>query len=486
MFLRLVFPAALTAVLLCGARPADENAMEQRAERKADEWITLDQAARGSGGVAREPLLRNIEDFLLGHPDEEWAYAASAIGYNRLDRNSDAMMVIRKYRAKFPESVALDKSLEFFVFNFGDLADLRGLPERFQSNPYYWKTLLRKAKKAGEPDSTLAAAARGALEAMNEDNDPDGHNRAGLGEDLLSMSLDPVLAERAARESLKAGELTRPMDHILPTLPPETMKMALRMFNYSIYRSTLGWALAAQGRYKEARDELRRAAQLVAAKHVRTHARAFYRLGQIHERLNEPEAAVEAYINEAATGGDTKAARQALARLLPKGDFWERINEAATAWALADPESREVEQVDERLGRFELKRYDGKPFAMDALKGKIVIVDFWASWCVSCRPSLESSDRLQRQFAEDVVILAPAGDFLDTQVNAAEFLASHGYRRFIHLIDDPAARDLQPPWIPARFVIDRKGRVRFRELGASEHGIATFESQVRALLQGEQ
>jgi thiol-disulfide isomerase/thioredoxin len=159
----------------------------------------------------------------------------------------------------------------------------------------------------------------------------------------------------------------------------------------------------------------------------------------------------------------------------------ERVNDAAAAWASRDPNKQDVEDVDEPIGKFELVRLDGKPFDIASLKGKIVIIDFWATWCMSCRPSLESSDRLQREFPGDIVVVAPAGDPLESQNKAAQFLASKEYR-FIHVIDDPEKRSLTTPWIPARVAVDRAGRIRVKETGATGIGIAQFEKRVRELL----
>lgn len=469
------------AVLLAAAQ--EQPSILERAKAKADEWITLERAVQ-SGGIDRQRLLADIERFLAENADKEFAYGAAAYGYNRLSRNAEALRAIRQYRTKFPESAALDETVQFFVVQYGDLAELRGLPSRFRSSPEYWLTLMHKATEASE----RAGAARSALETFNSGNDPDGDGRAGFAEDMLALGLDPRLAEQAAVESLKAGEISSPPHHFPRNLSEEMMKSVLRMFSYSVHRATLGAALAARGRHDEALRELSKAAEIVESKHLRTHSRVFYRLGVARERTGESSAAIDAYVREIATGGrESKSARAALDRLLPSEGGGEnlagRINEAAALWAQADPNNQEVEEMNAGLGRFELLTYSGrKPFDWASLKGKIVIIDFWASWCASCRPSLASSAKLQREFPDDIAVVAPAADLLDTQEAAAKFLASRGYTRFIHLVDDPARRTLQAPWIPARFAVDREGRVRLQELGASEQGLATFEGLVRRLV----
>ena len=320
---------------------------------------------------------------------------------------------------------------------------------------------------------------------MNETGDADGSSRGALAEQLLASGLDASLAERAARSALRTGETMRPTDHLLMSLPKEVIERSLRMWNYPVYRSSLGWSLATQDRIREALTELRQAAKFVDERHLRAQ-RVFFRLGQVLERANEPQQALDAYVMEIASGGDTVQARRAIAQLpntvqAARAVLPQRVNDASTMWATADSNRQEVEEVDEALGRFELTSPDGKPFRIDSIKGKAAIIDFWASWCISCRPSMASSERLRHEFPEDLVIIAPAGDPLETQDKAAKFLAGHNYR-FIHLVDDPAQRALPTPWIPARVAIDRAGRVRIKESGATEAGIAQFETKVRAML----
>jgi tetratricopeptide (TPR) repeat protein len=248
----------------------DESPVAARGRAKSKEWLARDTAASGSADF-RNRLTKEIEEFVAEHSDEEWVYAAAAFTHNWLGRNRAAIAVMRRYREKFPESTSLDRNVEFFYFNFGTIADLRSLPDRFRRMPGYWTSLLGRAKKAGEPEETLLEAARNGLELMTETTDGDGTSRADLAERLLREGLDARLAERAARSALTVGETMRPMDHLLLTLPKEVIEKSLRMMNYPIYRSSLGWALASQGRVPEALAELNRAAKLVEEKHLRTH-----------------------------------------------------------------------------------------------------------------------------------------------------------------------------------------------------------------------
>ena len=59
----------------------------------------------------------------------------------------------------------------------------------------------------------------------------------------------------------------------------------------------------------------------------------------------------------------------------------------------------------------------------DTLKGKIIIVDFWASWCLPCAKSFPALDELQKKYGDRVVVLAVNVD--EKKANMEKFLAKH-------------------------------------------------------------
>ena len=122
----------------------------------------------------------------------------------------------------------------------------------------------------------------------------------------------------------------------------------------------------------------------------------------------------------------------------------------------------------------------GGPVSLAALKGRVVYLDFWASWCPPCRQSFPWMDeQLARHGASGLVVVAVN---LDRQRAAAEqFLRAVPSRATIAF--DPAGdtpKRFGARAMPSSFVIGRDGRVRLQHDGFREEDRAPLET---ALLQ---
>jgi thiol-disulfide isomerase/thioredoxin len=103
--------------------------------------------------------------------------------------------------------------------------------------------------------------------------------------------------------------------------------------------------------------------------------------------------------------------------------------------------------------------------------GKVVIVDFWASWCAPCKASFPVYSRLQRQFAgQGLVIIGISVD--ESQTAFSAFVAKYS-PSFITARDSQQklVDKVQVPTMPTSYLIDRNGRVRF--IHAGFHGSQT-------------
>ncbi len=131
-----------------------------------------------------------------------------------------------------------------------------------------------------------------------------------------------------------------------------------------------------------------------------------------------------------------------------------------------------------------IQRLDGRPFSLDSLKGKVVVLDFWASWCVPCRTSFPFLESLQKKYAAQglsVVGLTleedeeAIGNFLDSV--AVDFA----------IVRDPSGKAGEAFGVvamPTTFLLDREGRVVARFEGGDKQVHAKLESAVATLLAG--
>ena len=113
---------------------------------------------------------------------------------------------------------------------------------------------------------------------------------------------------------------------------------------------------------------------------------------------------------------------------------------------------------------------DGQETSLEAFKGKVVVLNLWATWCVPCREEMPALDRLQARFADrPVVVLALSVDRAGPE-RVRKFLDEIGVRH-LHVYRDPkaaATRALRVPGLPATILIDKQGQEVGRVLGIAE------------------
>ncbi|MDJ1499795.1 TlpA disulfide reductase family protein [Xanthocytophaga agilis] len=126
--------------------------------------------------------------------------------------------------------------------------------------------------------------------------------------------------------------------------------------------------------------------------------------------------------------------------------------------------------------QFSLKDMSGKVVSLAEYRGKVVVLDFWATWCVPCRNSFPAMQMTMNKYQNDknVIFL-----FIDTREKSpnyqsliGQFLSDNHYDFYV-LLDEKGADGIQNkvyktyqiPGIPTKFVIDGKGIIRFKNIG---------------------
>jgi peroxiredoxin len=115
------------------------------------------------------------------------------------------------------------------------------------------------------------------------------------------------------------------------------------------------------------------------------------------------------------------------------------------------------EQIHQTAG-FALTALDGKTYTLAALRGKIVLLNFWATWCPPCRKEMPDMEKLSQAYADrGLVVLAVSDEDRDT---VAPFIEKQKYTFPVLLDPDRkvhAAFDVEG--IPQSFIFDREGRL---------------------------
>lgn len=124
----------------------------------------------------------------------------------------------------------------------------------------------------------------------------------------------------------------------------------------------------------------------------------------------------------------------------------------------------------------------GQSIRIADLKGQVVLLDFWASWCIPCRRSFPEVEALHRELqAKGLAVIAVNVD--EQQKNAYTFLEQYPHTMTVAFDPKGAAAqafDLQA--MPSSMILDRHGRVRYTHEGYTDKTIAQFRSEVLQLI----
>lgn len=129
-----------------------------------------------------------------------------------------------------------------------------------------------------------------------------------------------------------------------------------------------------------------------------------------------------------------------------------------------------------------LKDQSGRVRTLSEFKGRVVLLDFWASWCGPCKESFPALDSLQEEMKSDgLEVIAVNVD--EDRKDADTFLA--GRTPSMTLLFDQKGRspeDFKVEGMPTTFLIDHDGNIRFRHMGFTEKTRADFRREISLLL----
>ncbi|MBK9474195.1 MAG: TlpA family protein disulfide reductase [bacterium] len=148
----------------------------------------------------------------------------------------------------------------------------------------------------------------------------------------------------------------------------------------------------------------------------------------------------------------------------------EGLRVAATLEQLANPESMAGQSAPDAV----LTGLDGKTFKLSELRGKVVFLDLWATWCGPCRMEMPHLEKLHKELGEQVAFVAASSE---EQTVIEAFLTRTPYTmRIVRIGEDDARLKFKAVSIPTGFVIDKEGVIRAHLVGAQS------EEQLRKAL----
>ena len=151
--------------------------------------------------------------------------------------------------------------------------------------------------------------------------------------------------------------------------------------------------------------------------------------------------------------------------------------------ACSGPEP-EIGNVGQAVPAYTAPALGGDSVRVAALKGEVVLLNVWATWCIPCRKEIPELQALHQDYSgRGLRVLGVSVDASDADADVAGFAKNFGMTYTI--LRDPDERVsamFAIPGVPASFLVDREGIVRWRHLGPFAASDTTFLAVLNSLL----
>ncbi len=154
----------------------------------------------------------------------------------------------------------------------------------------------------------------------------------------------------------------------------------------------------------------------------------------------------------------------------------------SSAGVITYPAGVSAEGEGSKAPDFSLKDVNGREFTLSSLRGKAVILSFWATWCPSCKEEMPRFSKVYKEMkGRGLEIVAVSSDYSIGYLK--DYLSQNSFD-FIMLFDEKRSvtRQYKVPYLPVAFLIDKNGMIVEKIAGEFEWPSAQMREKLERLL----
>jgi thiol-disulfide isomerase/thioredoxin len=148
---------------------------------------------------------------------------------------------------------------------------------------------------------------------------------------------------------------------------------------------------------------------------------------------------------------------------------------------LFNPTVKKIDAPSTDLSTIKFRAADGKITSLADLRGKVIFLNFWATWCPPCLAEMPAINKLHQQFKDDPNVVLLMVDADGNFAKAQAYMDRKKYQLPVYAIASDIPAQLFKGTLPTTIVFDRKGRISFREEGAANYASAKFVEFIKKL-----
>ncbi|WP_316750431.1 TlpA disulfide reductase family protein [Pedobacter gandavensis] len=133
------------------------------------------------------------------------------------------------------------------------------------------------------------------------------------------------------------------------------------------------------------------------------------------------------------------------------------------------------------LAGIKFKDAAGKELDLGDLKGKVIFINFWATWCPPCLAEMPSVNKLYEQFKTDPDVVFIMVDADSDFPKAKKYMDRKGYQMPVFAVASRIPQQLFAGSLPTTVVLDKHGRISYHEVGAADYANKKFIDFIKQL-----